>query len=586
MSIITPTSKLKKIKHTVLIVDDNAINLKVISDYLKNFGFNIMVARSGEIALKRVQYALPDIVLLDIMMPGIDGFETCERLKANAHTKDIPVIFMTALSETEDKIKGFQAGAVDYVTKPLQYSEVLARVNTHLKIRELARSLQDQNEQLQCLTDKLQKTNAELVNVSDELRDANVALSRRAIQLEASNQVGQQVTSILDLGELLTEVTELIRAKFNYYFVGVWLLYEPHARLVLQACTGGESQLLEQERFLNLNSDKNVIARVCQVGKAYLVDDVSKEKLYLALAELPETCSQLALPLRIGDEIIGVLDIQSEQPAAFSDDDQKVLQTLANQIAIAIRNVRLYELERQINADKDKFFSIMSHDLRGPFTSLLGNAQLMLATADGLSADDIRHMSSAILNGAKSALNLLDNLLTWSRMQRGVIEFFPQQLSLNTLAQKTVDLMEQMAADKDIELENAIADDLIAYADKNMVDTVIRNLTGNALKFTPRGGSVTILARPQNLSDGKNCRLVRVSVEDTGVGIGPDDMDKLFRLDTNHSTPGTEKEQGTGLGLIICKEMVERNGGQIWLESEVGKGTKVQFTLPLPEIQE
>jgi signal transduction histidine kinase len=293
----------------------------------------------------------------------------------------------------------------------------------------------------------------------------------------------------------------------------------------------------------------------------------------------------LALPLRIGDDVIGVLDIQSEQGAAFSDDDQKVLQTLANQIAIAIRNVRLYELERKINADKDKFFSIMSHDLRGPFTSLLGNAQLMLSTADELSADDVRHMSRAILKGAKSALNLLDNLLTWSRMQRGVLDFFPQQVLLHTLTENTIDLLGQMARDKEIDLKNTINDDLIAYADKNMVDTVIRNLTGNALKFTPRGGSVTILARQVNSSNGQQPNLVQISVEDTGIGLEPDDMDKLFRLDTNHSTPGTEKEQGTGLGLIICKEMVEQNGGRIWLESEAGKGTKAQFTLPIPELQ-
>ena len=584
MSSIARPSDFGKIKHTILIVDDNATNLKVISDYLKNFGFGIMVARSGEIALKRVQYALPDIILLDIMMPGINGFETCERLKANEHTKDIPVIFMTALSEAEDKVKGFEAGAVDYVTKPLQYSEVVARITTHLKIRELTRNLQDQNEQLQGLTTQLQNTNAELVKVSDELREANAALSQRAVQLEASNQVGQQVTSILDLGELLTEVTELIRAQFNYYFVGVWLLYESNDRLVLQACTGGNSQLLEQEHFLNLDVDKNVITHVCQTTAAYLVDDIDKEDLYLSLTELPQTRAQLALPLRIGEEVIGVLDIQSEQLAAFSNDDQKVLQTLANQIAIAIRNVRLYEVERKINADKDKFFSIISHDLRGPFTSLLGNAQLMLSTADELCADDVRHMSRAILNGAKSALSLLDNLLTWSRMQRGAIDFFPQQLPLAMLAQKTIDLLEQMAADKNITLKNAVDDNLVAFADKNMVDTVIRNLTGNALKFTPCGGSVTILAQEQNSSNGKSPEWVQISVVDTGVGMKPDDLDKLFRLDANHSTLGTEKEQGTGLGLIICKEMVERNGGQIWMESEVDQGTKVQFTLPIPEI--
>jgi signal transduction histidine kinase len=141
-----------------------------------------------------------------------------------------------------------------------------------------------------------------------------------------------------------------------------------------------------------------------------------------------------------------------------------------------------------------------------------------------------------------------------------------------------------MAADKNIDLENAVDDELVAFADKNMVDTVIRNLASNALKFTPRGGSVIISAQQQISSNGKCPKLVQISVMDTGVGMESDDMDKLFRLDTNHSTPGTEKEQGTGLGLIICKEMVEQNGGQIWMESEAGKGTNVQFTLPVPEI--
>jgi signal transduction histidine kinase/DNA-binding response OmpR family regulator len=554
------------ITHTLLIVDDNPNNLTVVADYLKRFGFNIIIANSGEVALERVQLALPDVILLDVMMPGIDGFETCRQLKANQHTQDIPVIFMTALTDTENKVKGFEVGGVDYVTKPLQYSEVLARVNTHVRIRDLTRNLQDQNEQLQALT--------------GQLRRANEVLSRKAIQLETSNRMGQQVTSILDLGELLTEVTELIRVQFDYYFVGVWLYYESKDCLVLQACTGGDSQLLEHKHFLSLTTDNNVITQVCRTTKPYGVTNIDQDNLYYAMAELPEARSQLALPLRIGDEKIGVLDIQDKQPAAFAEDEQKVLQTLANQIAIAIRNARMYEMERRISADKDKFFSIISHDLRGPFTSLLGNAQLMQSMADELSADDIRHMSGAILGGSKAALSLLDNLLTWSRMQRSTTDLFPQEIHLRQLAQDTVELLEQTAAIKEIKLENAIDDEVVVYADKYMVDTVLRNLTSNALKFTARGGQVTILAQQNNGAES-----IRVSVLDTGVGMNPADMEKLFRLDTNHSTLGTEKEQGTGLGLIICKEMVERNNGKIWMESQEGMGTSVQFTLPTPAHQ-
>lgn len=135
--------------HTILIVDDNPTNLGVISDYLKGFGFKILVARSGASALEKARYGQPDLILLDVMMPGIDGFETCHRLKADEVLRDIPVIFMTALVDTKDKVKGFQLGAVDYITKPFQYQEVLVRVETHLALRRMQKQLEAQSVQLQ-----------------------------------------------------------------------------------------------------------------------------------------------------------------------------------------------------------------------------------------------------------------------------------------------------------------------------------------------------------------------------------------------------------------------------------------------------
>jgi signal transduction histidine kinase len=191
-------------------------------------------------------------------------------------------------------------------------------------------------------------------------------------------------------------------------------------------------------------------------------------------------------------------------------------------------------------------------------------------------------MSQSIYSGAKAVYGLLENLLTWSRMQReGGMEYQPEQIELDTLIEETVELLGQTAADKEIELSSTIEDGLLVQADKHMLDTVVRNLTSNALKFTPRGGAVTLSARRKNSTE-KGTSFVVVSVVDTGVGMSQADIDKLFRIDVNHSTLGTEKEQGSGLGLIICQEMVERNGGQIRVESAgvPGKGTMVEFTVP------
>ena len=158
--------------YIILIVDDTPANLAVLADYLGSYGFEIMTARSGEMALKRVQYALPDIILLDVLMPGIDGFETCQRLKADEVTQHIPVIFMTALTDPEHKVKGFAAGAVDYVTKPFHQEEVLARVRAHLRIRSLTRGLQVTNETLSETVDELKRTRKQLV-VQEKLATLN-----------------------------------------------------------------------------------------------------------------------------------------------------------------------------------------------------------------------------------------------------------------------------------------------------------------------------------------------------------------------------------------------------------------------------
>ncbi|MBI1880782.1 MAG: hybrid sensor histidine kinase/response regulator [Chloroflexi bacterium] len=233
----------------------------------------------------------------------------------------------------------------------------------------------------------------------------------------------------------------------------------------------------------------------------------------------------------------------------------------------------------KINADKDKLFSIISHDLRSPFNVLLGNAQLLVERIDKLSQHDIQDMTQGIYNGSKAVYNLLENLLMWAQLQReGGIKYSPEPIELRALADETLAVLVQTAAHKEIELSNSIPPDFWVKADRYMLETVIRNLAGNALKFTPRGGQVTLRGYENGINDQSD--FVKVSVQDTGVGMNRADAAKLFRIDTCRSTLGTEREKGSGLGLIICKEMVEQNGGKIWVESKLGKGTKVEFTVP------
>jgi signal transduction histidine kinase len=399
------------------------------------------------------------------------------------------------------------------------------------------------------------------------------------VQLQASHEVGQQVTSVLALDELLNAVVESLQTRFGYYFVGVWLLDQTGEQIILHAGLGRDGNTpVETGWPIDLNTTRSIIAWTAKNGQAYRADDVTTDDEFLVMEPLPDTRSEIALPLQIGPEIIGVLDIQSERTARFDDEDQQVLKTLTNQIAIAIRNARLYELEKKLNADKDKFFSIISHDLRNPFNVLLGNTQLMSEMIDKFSKEDVQEMSRSIYEQAKATHQLLENLLTWSQLQRGRIEYDPNPVNLQMLADNTISLLGGAAEGKQIQLQQTIDESLFIQADEYMIDTVIRNLTSNALKFTPEGGQITISAQNGRTDDEGDW--VEISICDTGVGISQEDMDKLFKIEHHHTTPGTAQEQGTGLGLILCQEMVEKNGGRIWIESELGQGTTVKFIVP------
>lgn len=252
------------------------------------------------------------------------------------------------------------------------------------------------------------------------------------------------------------------------------------------------------------------------------------------------------------------------------------------ELEVSIRTAELAELAKneellidklQYEVDvKNRFFSIISHDLKSPFNSLLGMTELMAAMSNNFDKDRMVQLASTVNQSGKRAFELLHNLLEWSRLQMNGGDFSAAQFALNEVVADSFNVLSPIAADKGVELLSSVSQ-TDAYGDHNMVSTVIRNLIGNALKFTPQGGRVEVSA--QNVDDD----YVQITVSDTGVGMEHDRVARLFDLDHRTSTLGTDGEQGTGLGLPLCKEMVEKNGGRIWLESVPGEGSSFHFTL-------
>jgi len=222
---------------------------------------------------------------------------------------------------------------------------------------------------------------------------------------------------------------------------------------------------------------------------------------------------------------------------------------------------------QRINAEKDKFFSIIAHDLRGPFSAFFGLTKLMAEGFSTMEHLDIQKLAGQMHNSAGNLFNLLENLLRWSRMQRGLDVFVPESQLLMSKISESLALVLEGAANKKIKVDYDIPEDLVVFADGNMLDVIIRNLVSNAVKFTPIGGSITISAKQYSNN------MILISIKDTGIGMNKNMIENLFRLDVNTSRRGTEGELSTGLGLILCKDFVEKHGGVLRVESEEGKGS-------------
>jgi signal transduction histidine kinase len=250
---------------------------------------------------------------------------------------------------------------------------------------------------------------------------------------------------------------------------------------------------------------------------------------------------------------------------------------LQSELIVAKEKAEESEIQlKELNATKDKLFSIIAHDLRSPFNSIIGFLELLTENVNSFKASEREYLLNTINSSAKNTLILLDNLLNWAKSQTGQINFMPEKVVLSTIMYEIFELSGSNAKNKNIVLNYIPSEEIEVFADLNMIKTVLRNLISNAIKFTNSNGKINVHAVLKDI-------YIEIAVSDNGVGLDEKSQNKLFNLETNKSSSGTENEKGTGLGLILCKEFVEKNGGKLWVESELGKGSNFKFTLPVFE---
>jgi hypothetical protein len=681
-------------KGTILVVDDTPTNLEVLFDFLSNAGLKVLFAEDGESALEKASYALPNLILLDILMPGIDGFETCRRLKERESTKSIPVIFLTALTDTVDKIKGFSLGAVDFITKPLQYEEVLVRVETHLRLQALTKQLQTQNGHLEREIQERQQAQEELLRseerfqliaqaTNDAIWDWNLRTNsvwwNEGIQKlfgYSLSEVGTDVTwwydqihpddrkriaskihAAIDGGShSWSDEYRFRRADGSYAYVfdrGYVVAdgNETPTRMIggmtditnnKQAEAAIKQQNQRSQLFAevtlkirqSLQLDEILQTTVTEVQNILQADRVLVYRLWsdgtgssvaeAALPDLPEVMgytfpeevfpeeskqqyrqgrirklvdveedsqippclvdflqrfqvrAKLVVPILAKKELWGLLIAhQCSGSRQWTTFETELLQQLANQIGIALTQAQLLEqetLQRQelarSNAELQQFAYIASHDLQEPLRMVTSYLQLIERRYKDRLGPDANDFIQYAVDGAARMRTLINDLLTYSRIGTQGRPFeltSSNQAIARAIANLKIAIEESEAAVIYKDLPNL-------QADPTQLTQLFQNLISNAIKFHRE-------VPPQIwIEASRQDEAWLFSVQDNGIGIDPQYAERIFVIFQRLNN--RVDYAGTGIGLAVCKKIVERHGVKIWVQSELGGGATFYFTIP------
>jgi PAS domain S-box-containing protein len=413
---------------------------------------------------------------------------------------------------------------------------------------------------------------------------------RSAVELQAVAEVGTATATILEPQSLLQRVVDLTKDRFGLYQAHIYLLDEADNSLVLTAGAGtiGRSMVLEGWS-IPFDREDSIVARTARTRQGQIVDDVEKEPGFLRNPLLPETRSELAVPIIVADKLLGVFDAQSNVLGRFSTDDIRTYNTLAAQMGIALQNAKLYaeqldtvERLRELDNMKSAFLANMSHELRTPLNSILGFAQVIMEGLDGPVTDTMTSDLELVEKNGKHLLHLINDVLDMARIEAGRLTLSPEPTNMYNLLEDVIMTNAPLVREKDLDLQ-LIADplsDWTIFVDQMRIRQILINLIGNSIKFTEKG-SIFVEMEKKQTPDRQDLDKLMVRVRDTGIGIPQDRLEEIFEAFSQIDSSTTRKVGGTGLGLPISRRLVEMHGGRLWAESEgLGKGTALFLELP------
>lgn len=459
------------------------------------------------------------------------------------------------------------------VLKRIETGELSARVSGHTSGDEIG----DLQRSVNAMAERREQAEIDLKALNEALEER---VATRTRDLRIASDVSRRVTTVLDHAALLQQVAEETRTGFELYHVSIFIYDDAADLLRLDQGTGEIAAKMRAEDKRFKMDERGLVPQAARTHQAVLSNDVTASPDHLPNPYLPATRSELALPMLVGNHLVGVLDLQSEQPNRFTEDDIRVMTTLAEQIAIAVRNAQLYtesqhalDLAEEANRVKSQFLASMSHELRTPLNAILNFTQFVSSGMLGVVNQEQIDILDKVVNSGKHLLSLINDVLDISKIESGALKLFVEEdIDLTHEIKQVVDEGQALIKDKPITMTYEPSADLHpVVGDKRRIRQIVLNLISNACKFTQEG-SITV--RLSQDADSLVC-----AVQDTGPGIPAEEFDAIFET-FRQSDVGLRQGEGTGLGLPISRRLAEAHGGNLWLESEVGVGSTFYVSIP------
>jgi signal transduction histidine kinase/HAMP domain-containing protein len=412
---------------------------------------------------------------------------------------------------------------------------------------------------------------------------------KHADQLETVATLSNIASSLLDPGMLLQDIVDLTKERFGLYHAHIYLMDKIGGETLLLASGAGEigRQMVAEQHTISIDKEQSLVARAFREGKAVIVDNVQNEPDFLPNPLLPDTRSEIAVPMIAGNNVLGVFDVQqSSNVGGFSKEDAAIYTTLGSQVAVALQNARLYAEQaatvtqlRELDRLKSSFLANMSHELRTPLNSILGFSDVMLEELDGPLTENMDNDLKLIQKNGQHLLHLINDVLDMAKIESGRMNLNLETFEVREILEEVASITSPLASEKNIALFITPDSDpeVEIYADHTRIRQVMINLVNNAIKFT-EGGKIAISAVRQ---EGEK---VLITVADTGLGIPPDKLEAVFDEFIQVDTSSTRKVGGTGLGLPISRKLVTMHGGRLWAESTGVEGEGSIFYVELPLI--